>query len=197
MVASALRTSVGTRCPFHGFLVSNEPMGIRLLTTIIMGSSYVLAQENASAEFDPIYVDGPLGPWHTVLVPAVSAAILYAIWRFLRWRVARQHRDRRLAYWFPTAMIVVGSGLVWVESGSLFPPGSTSRLISSVSLSVFGLLNFPVVFTAVLLTERLPPIPAWLIGTIAGILVWSMWHAIIRLLEHRAHCANTRVSLTP
>ena len=100
LLAFALWTFVKTRCPVHRLPVSNKSMGIRRLTIIIMGSSNVLAQENASVEFHATYVDGPLGVWHTIVPPIVGAALLYVILRFLRQRVDRQRRDRRLAYWF-------------------------------------------------------------------------------------------------
>lgn len=144
---------------------------------------HIVAQESATTKFDPEYIDEPLRFWHTIIAPAAGAILLLVVWKFLRWQISREHGASSLRYWFPTLMIVIGSALVWAEGTSVLPLDSTLHLVASFLVVALSVLNFPAVAAIVVATEHLPRMPLWTLVGAAEILVWGMWHLIIRFLE--------------
>jgi len=88
---------------------------------------------------------------------------------------------RRIQYWWPTAMLVWG----WIVA-ALVVRNECSEWLCDAFVSVFGVLNLPVLLVVAAVFGVLQQAGSWerlLAGSVA---MWGTWHLLLRLAEWRA-----------
>ena len=136
--------------------------------------------DDATVRWEPIHVTPDYSSWQFLIPALVLAALLYGLWRFAGW-AAEKYRDRiswrKLRWWCPTFMLVVGWALLpamlWSRAGA----------VSGVLLAIIQPFAWLVWIFADLSPDR---VPIWQQCAIGSIIAWTSWYVFIRVLEWRA-----------
>jgi len=167
---------------------------VRGFGLLILTGWTLMGQEGSGVGWGP-HETGELDlNWKTLLVGFLLALACCGLWKLLMWLLERNRAAvnwNKARLWWPTAMLVWGLAML-----ALLARGASGSALEAVFF-VFGVLNFPVLVTILVLLgfvdQAIQP-AIWLKILASSLMLWSGNYFLVRLAEWRAW-KNEPVSL--